>query len=97
MNPVNNYFILRCVMQHMCHVFRCDVPARAIANTLRDICKKILIERSLAQSSSKLIGAAAASSHHENKGQHKYKRVQILDSSLYIYIYYVVFDRIFTC
>ena len=56
----------------MCHVFRCDVPARAIANTLRDICKKILIERSLAQSSSKLIGAAAASSHHENKGQQKY-------------------------
>ena len=51
----------------MCHVFRCDVQARAIANTLRDICKKILIERSLAQSSSKLIGAAASSSQHENK------------------------------
>ena len=43
-----------------CHVFRCDVPARAVANALRDICKKILIERSLAQSSSKLIGASAA-------------------------------------
>ena len=56
----------------MCHVFRCDVPARAIANTLRDICKKILIERSLAQSSSKLIGAAAASSHQESKGTQKY-------------------------
>ena len=40
---------------HTCHVFRCDVPARAIANRLRDICKKILIERSLTQSSSKLI------------------------------------------
>ena len=38
----------------MCHVFRCQVPARTIANALRDICKKILIERSLAQSSSKL-------------------------------------------
>lgn len=40
---------------HTCHVFRCDVPARAIANRLRDICKKILIERSLTQSSSKLL------------------------------------------
>ena len=40
---------------HTCHVFRCEVPARAIANRLRDICKKILIERSLTQSSSKLI------------------------------------------
>ncbi|KAL5286020.1 APBB2 family protein [Megaselia abdita] len=32
---------------HMCHVFRCDTAARTIANTLRDICKKIMIERSL--------------------------------------------------
>ena len=28
---------------------RCQVPARTIANALRDICKKILIERSLVQ------------------------------------------------
>ncbi|KAK7601089.1 hypothetical protein V9T40_008530 [Parthenolecanium corni] len=35
--------------KHMCHVFRCDIPARTIANTLRDICKKIMIERSLQQ------------------------------------------------
>ena len=40
--------------RHVCHVFRCQLPARTIANALRDICKKILIERSLAQSSSKL-------------------------------------------
>lgn len=40
---------------HTCHVFRCEVPARAIANKLRDICKKILIERSLTQSSTKLL------------------------------------------
>ena len=49
---------LTCVPQvtrrHVCHVFRCQLPARTIANALRDICKKILIERSLAQSSSKL-------------------------------------------
>lgn len=32
---------------HMCHVFRCDTAARIIANTLRDICKRIMIERSL--------------------------------------------------
>ena len=35
--------------RHMCHVFRCDSPARQIANTLRDICKKIMMERSLQQ------------------------------------------------
>ena len=29
---------------------------RSIANALRDVCKKILIERSLAQSSTKLVG-----------------------------------------
>ena len=50
--------LLTCVSQvtrrHVCHVFRCQLPARTIANALRDICKKILIERSLAQSSSKL-------------------------------------------
>ncbi|XP_055838850.1 amyloid beta precursor protein binding family B member 1-like isoform X3 [Episyrphus balteatus] len=32
---------------HMCHVFRCDTAARTIANTLRDICKQIMIERSI--------------------------------------------------
>ena len=31
--------------KHMCHVFRCDTPARQIANALRDICKKIMMER----------------------------------------------------
>lgn len=39
--------------KHMCHVFRCDTPARTIANTLRDICKKIMIERSLQQNMNK--------------------------------------------
>ncbi len=29
----------------MCHVFRCDTPARTIANTLRDICKRLMLER----------------------------------------------------
>ncbi|XP_074650939.1 amyloid beta precursor protein binding family B member 1-like isoform X2 [Tubulanus polymorphus] len=33
--------------KHMCHVFRCDTPAREIANTLRDICKKLMYERSM--------------------------------------------------
>ncbi len=37
----------RVTRRHMCHVFRCDTPARTIANTLRDICKKIMIERNL--------------------------------------------------
>ncbi|KAG7305122.1 hypothetical protein JYU34_010589 [Plutella xylostella] len=37
----------RATRKHMCHVFRCDAPARTIANTLRDICKRIMIERSL--------------------------------------------------
>ncbi|XP_055919850.1 protein Fe65 homolog [Eupeodes corollae] len=42
---------------HMCHVFRCDTAARTIANTLRDICKQIMIERSL-QLDSNNIGTA---------------------------------------
>lgn len=43
----------RSTRRHMCHVFRCDMPARTIANTLRDICKKIMIERSVAQNVAK--------------------------------------------
>ncbi|XP_058796872.1 protein Fe65 homolog [Phymastichus coffea] len=43
----------RTTRKHMCHVFRCDIPARTIANTLRDICKKIMIERSLHQNLAK--------------------------------------------
>ncbi|XP_044747644.1 protein Fe65 homolog isoform X2 [Coccinella septempunctata] len=43
----------RSTRKHMCHVFRCDMPARTIANTLRDICKKIMIERSLQQNMGK--------------------------------------------
>lgn len=39
----------------MCHVFRCDIAARTIANTLRDICKRIMIERSLQQNLAKPI------------------------------------------
>ncbi|XP_015593076.1 amyloid-beta A4 precursor protein-binding family B member 2 isoform X2 [Cephus cinctus] len=45
----------RSTRKHMCHVFRCDIPARTIANTLRDICKKIMIERSLHQNLAKPI------------------------------------------
>ncbi|XP_047538878.1 protein Fe65 homolog isoform X4 [Vanessa atalanta] len=37
----------RVTRKHMCHVFRCEAPARSIANALRDICKRIMIERSL--------------------------------------------------
>lgn len=43
----------RVTRRHMCHVFRCDTPARTIANTLRDICKKIMIERNLQHGFSK--------------------------------------------
>lgn len=45
----------RTTRKHMCHVFRCDMPARTIANTLRDICKKIMIERSLQQNLGKAV------------------------------------------
>lgn len=45
----------RVTRKHMCHVFRCDTPARTIANTLRDICKKIMIERSLTQNLGKSV------------------------------------------
>uniref|UniRef100_T1J3F3 PID domain-containing protein n=1 Tax=Strigamia maritima TaxID=126957 RepID=T1J3F3_STRMM len=40
----------RASRKHMCHVFRCDTPARTIANTLRDICKRIMLERTMTQS-----------------------------------------------
>ncbi|XP_076375875.1 protein Fe65 homolog isoform X3 [Megalopta genalis] len=43
----------RSTRKHMCHVFRCDIQARTIANTLRDICKKIMIERSQHQNLAK--------------------------------------------
>ncbi|CAJ0942615.1 unnamed protein product, partial [Mesorhabditis belari] len=29
----------------LCHVFRCDTPAKTIANTLRDICKRLMLHR----------------------------------------------------
>lgn len=29
----------------MCHVFRCDTPAKTIANTLRDICRRLMVHR----------------------------------------------------
>ncbi|CAJ0578886.1 unnamed protein product, partial [Mesorhabditis spiculigera] len=29
----------------LCHVFRCDTPAKTIANTLRDICKRLMLNR----------------------------------------------------
>ncbi|CDW58009.1 PID domain containing protein [Trichuris trichiura] len=35
----------RSTKRFMCHVFRCDTPARTIANTLRDICRRLMIER----------------------------------------------------
>lgn len=38
----------RSTRQHMCHVFRCELPARHIANTLCDICKKIIAQRAAA-------------------------------------------------
>ena len=41
---------------------------RFIANSLRDVCKKILIERSLAQSSSKLVGSAKTTNPEKKQG-----------------------------
>jgi len=32
----------------MCHVFRCELPARHIANTLCEICKKVIAQRTAA-------------------------------------------------
>ena len=44
----------RSTRKHMCHVFRCDTPARQIANTLQDICKRIMVERSLQASTTSI-------------------------------------------
>ncbi|XP_076340443.1 protein Fe65 homolog isoform X2 [Tachypleus tridentatus] len=54
----------RSTRKHMCHVFRCDIPARIIANTLRDICKKIMLERSLQHNLAKPVGG------HETPASH---------------------------
>jgi len=32
----------------MCHVFRCELPARHIAKTLCEICKKVIAQRAAA-------------------------------------------------
>ena len=31
--------------RYKCHVFRCDIPAKAIANALHEICAKVMSER----------------------------------------------------
>ncbi|XP_022251249.1 protein Fe65 homolog isoform X2 [Limulus polyphemus] len=50
----------RVTRKQMCHVFRCDIPARIIANTLRDLCKKIMLERSYQQNFANLVTHAAS-------------------------------------
>ena len=45
--------------KHMCHVFRCDGLARHIANALRDICGRILAERSARAAASAAASAAS--------------------------------------
>jgi len=44
----------------MCHVFRCDGLARHIANALRDICRRILAERSCRAAAAVAAPGAAA-------------------------------------
>ena len=57
--------------QYLCHVFRCEVPARAIANALRDACRRLMAERQKMQSLKqqqlveKAAAAAAAASSSE--------------------------------
>ena len=60
---------------------RCDIPARAIANALRDICKKILIERSLAQSSSKLMSGGSGGVSSEEKKRNSLSSSQMTSSA----------------
>ncbi|CAL1263612.1 unnamed protein product [Larinioides sclopetarius] len=60
----------RVTKKYMCHVFRCDIPARIIANTLRDICKKIMIERSLQRSLNKHNEPAALCERDKSEGTH---------------------------
>ena len=31
--------------RYKCHVFRCDIPAKAIANALHEICARVMSER----------------------------------------------------
>ncbi|CAF1039418.1 unnamed protein product [Rotaria magnacalcarata] len=42
---------------YKCHVFRCDnASARTIANTLRDICRNLMIERGLLSKTTEILG-----------------------------------------
>ncbi|CAG0883176.1 unnamed protein product [Cyprideis torosa] len=50
----------RVTRRHLCHVFVCDTPAREIANALRDICKKIMLERSQGQPTKNNPGAGSS-------------------------------------
>ena len=41
---------------YKCHVFRCDnTSARTIANTLRDICRNLMIERGLLSQTTEIL------------------------------------------
>jgi hypothetical protein len=41
---------------YKCHVFRCDnTSARTIANTLRDICRNLMIERGLLNNTTEIL------------------------------------------
>ncbi|CAG0922461.1 unnamed protein product [Notodromas monacha] len=51
--------------KYMCHVFRCDGPARVIANSLRDICKRIMMQRNTAGGSSCSINSSSQASSSE--------------------------------
>ena len=47
----------RTVRVYKCHVFRCDnTSARTIANTLRDICRNLMIERGLLSRTTEILG-----------------------------------------
>lgn len=79
----------------MCHVFRCDMPARTIANTLRDICKKIMIERSLQQNLAKPIdingrGLATRPTNLPTEHRRSNRNGQTLISTYQSFIFFII-------
>jgi len=50
--------------RYMCHVFRCDLPARTIASTLCEICKRAVAQRAGTSAASGSTGGAIVGRNH---------------------------------
>jgi len=81
--------------RHMCHVFRCELPARHIANTLCEICKKVIAQRAAATQAGNGSGQKARPSdlpnlHRVGAGDSTVKFENLLKSKCFPSSYYFI-------